>query len=175
MPPLFSNLFGIGMTLTLTFDLQTWILIGVIYSSRTIYLPSLKLLGQSVLELLVAQEEVDWHDLWPVDLNINMGHLLIKDYLPTKFGASGAKRAWVISYTRLWETDIPTDGQTDRPTDMCKAINIWRYIHLFQDIFKKRILYPEFHARIALHLCQRLGRHRVNDWLGNLGKNNLIS
>ena len=24
-------------------------------------------------------------DLWPIDLNINRGHLLIKDYLPTKF------------------------------------------------------------------------------------------
>ena len=51
--------------LTLTFDLLTWISIGVIYSSRTIYLPNLKLLGQSVLELSVAQGEVDWHDLWP--------------------------------------------------------------------------------------------------------------
>ena len=51
--------------LTLTFDLLTWIFIGVIYSSRTIYLTSLKLLGQSVLELSVAQGEVDWHDLWP--------------------------------------------------------------------------------------------------------------
>ena len=41
--------------LTLTFDLLTWISIGIIYWSRTIYLPSLKLLGQSVLELSVAQ------------------------------------------------------------------------------------------------------------------------
>ena len=86
--------------LTLTFDLLTWIWIGVIYSSRTIYLLSLKLLGQSVLELSVAQGEGDWHDLWPTDLNMNRGHLLIKDYLPTKFEASGAKRSWVISCTR---------------------------------------------------------------------------
>ena len=86
--------------LTLTFDLLTWISIGVIYSPRTIYLPSLKLLGQSVLELSVAQGEVDWHDLWPTDLNINRGHVLIKDYLPTKFEASGTKRSWVISCTR---------------------------------------------------------------------------
>ena len=94
--------------------------IGVIYSSRTIYLPSLKLLGQSVVELSVAQGEVDWHDLWPwpTDLNINRGHLLIKDYLPTKFEACGAKPSWVISCTRLRDTDITTDIQTD----MCKAI-----------------------------------------------------
>ena len=51
--------------LTLTFDLLTWISIGIILSSRTIYQPSLKLLGQSVLELSVAQSEVNWHDLWP--------------------------------------------------------------------------------------------------------------
>ena len=86
--------------LTLTFDLLTWISIGIIYSSRTIYLPSLKLLGQSLLELSVAQGEVDRHDLWPTDLNINRDHLLIKDYLPTKFEASGAKPSWVISCTR---------------------------------------------------------------------------
>ena len=43
--------------LTLTFDLLTWISIGIIYSPRTIYLPSLKLLGQSVIELSVAQGE----------------------------------------------------------------------------------------------------------------------
>ena len=51
--------------LTLTSDLLTWVSIGVFFSSRTIYLPSLKLLGQSILELSVAQGEVDWHDLWP--------------------------------------------------------------------------------------------------------------
>ena len=100
--------------LILTFDLLTWISIGIIYSSRTIYLPSLKLLGQSVLELSVAQGEVDWHDLWPTDLNINRGHLLIKDYWPTKSEVSWAKHSLVISCTRLRDTDIPTD--------MCKAI-----------------------------------------------------
>ena len=88
--------------MTLTFGLLTWISIGVIYSSRTIYLPSLKLLGQSVLELSVAQGEVDWHDLWPwpTDLTIKRDHLLIKDYLPTKFEVSWGKRSWVISCTR---------------------------------------------------------------------------
>ena len=97
--------------MTLTFDLLTWISIGVIYSSSNIYLPSLKPLGQSVLELSVAHGEVDWLDL---DLNINRGHLLIKDYLPTKFEASWGKHSWVISCIRLRDTDIPTDT--------CKAI-----------------------------------------------------
>ena len=82
--------------LTFTFDLLTWISIGIIYSSRTIYLPSLNILEQSILELSVAQGEVDWHDLWPTDLNINRDHLLIKDYQPTKFEACRAKHSWVI-------------------------------------------------------------------------------
>ena len=51
-------------------------------------------------------------DLWPTDLKINRDHLLIKDYLPTKFEASGAKPSWVISCTRLRATDIPTDRPT---------------------------------------------------------------
>ena len=45
--------------LTLTFDLLTWISIDIIYSARTIYLPSLKRLVQSVLELSISQGEVD--------------------------------------------------------------------------------------------------------------------
>ena len=53
---------------------------------------------------------------WPLTLNlqINRDHLLIKDYLPTKFEASGAKPSWVISCTRLRATDIPTDRQVQR-------------------------------------------------------------
>ena len=47
--------------MTLTFDLNTSI--GIIYSSRTINLPSLKLLGQSILDLSVAQGVCDQHDL----------------------------------------------------------------------------------------------------------------
>ena len=109
MPP-FPNIWTIG----LTFDLLTWVAIGISNSTGTIYLQSLKLVGQSVLELSVAQCVGDWHDLWPTDLNINRGHLLIKDYLRTKFEASGTKRSWVISCTKLRDTDIPTD--------MCNAI-----------------------------------------------------
>ena len=107
--------------LTLTFDLLTWISIGVIYSSRTIYLPSLKLLGQSIVELSVAQGEVDWHDLWPwpwpTDLNINRGHLLIKDYLPTKFLSFWGKvfLSYQLHKVKGYRhTDRPTDWHTDR-------------------------------------------------------------
>ena len=91
----------------MTFDLLSWLSIGIIYSSRTIYRPSLKLLGQSVVELSVAQGLRDWHDLWPIDLTINRDHLLIKDYLPTKFEACGAKRCWVIRCTRFGRLTWP--------------------------------------------------------------------
>ena len=107
--------------LTLTFDLLTWLSKGIIYSSRTIYLPRLKLLGQSVVELWVAQGLRDWHDSLTLTfdlltwLSIGITYS-IKDYLPTKFEGSGAKRSGVISCTGLRATDIPTDIPTDRPT-----------------------------------------------------------
>ena len=104
--------------------------IGIIYSLRTtcIYLLSLKLMGQSVLELSVTQGVGDWHDLWPTNLNINRGHLLIKDNLPTKFEAYGAKRSRVINCTRwsrlAWPLTLTfcSGIPTYRPTDICKAI-----------------------------------------------------
>ena len=46
-------------------------------------------------------------DLWPTSLNINSDHLLIKDYLPTKFEASTAKRSWVISCVWCWRSTWP--------------------------------------------------------------------
>ena len=90
----------------MTFDLLTWLSIGIIYSSRTIYLPSLKLLGQSVVELSVAQGLRLTLPL-TFDLTINRDHLLIKDYLPTKFEACGAKRCWVIRCTRFGRLTWP--------------------------------------------------------------------
>ena len=105
--------------LTFDPDLLIWKLIGIIYSSMTIFLPTLKLLGQSVLEFLSYQLHKIWGTnmtfdlyLWPTDLHINRDHLLIKDYLPTKFEVSGAKHSWVISCTRLKDTDISTDLPT---------------------------------------------------------------
>ena len=54
-------------------------------------------------------------ELWPTDLNINRNHLLIKDHLPTKFEASGAKRSWLLvaqgvrDQHDLWLTDLNTN------------------------------------------------------------------
>ena len=75
------------------------------------YLPSLKLMEHSVLELSVAQlwfTNLNFDlDLWPTDLVINRDHLLMKDYLPIKFEASGAKPIWVISCTRCGRPTWP--------------------------------------------------------------------
>ena len=99
----------------MTFDLLTWMKIGIIYSSRTIYVPILKLLMQSVLELSIAQGMGNQHDLWPwPDLNINRDHLLILDYLPTKFEACRTKHCYrlpkvqeiMTSDLDLWSTDL---------------------------------------------------------------------
>ena len=57
----------------------------------------IEFLVEKVLEVSVAQNLGDQHDLdfWPTDLNISRDHLLINDYLLTKFEASVAKRSWV--------------------------------------------------------------------------------
>ena len=68
-------------------------------------------------------------DLWPTDLNINRDHLLIKDYLPTKFEACRMNRFWVISCTKWRETHIPTDRRTAGQTDQHVQSNM---PHLFQ-------------------------------------------
>ena len=83
------------------------ITIGIVYSWWTIYLPGLKLIGQRDMEISVAQGVGDQHDLWPwpTDLNINRDRLRVKDYVPTMSEASGTKHYWVISCTRLRDTD----------------------------------------------------------------------
>ena len=86
-------------------------------------------------------------DLGPTDLNINRVHLLMKDYLPTKFEASGAKRSWVISCTRwsrlAWSLTLTFD------------LNINRDHLLIQDY-----LHTKFEASWAKHSwvisCTRL-------------------
>ena len=60
-------------------------------------------------------------DLWPTDLNINRDHLVIKDYLPTEFEASGTKRFLSYQLHKVGETNMtfdldlwPTDLTIDR-------------------------------------------------------------
>ena len=65
-------------------------------------------------------------DLWPTDLNINRDHLLTKDYLPTKFEASWAKRSWVISCTILKNVNIPTDRLVQSNTMYAHPSSKWR-------------------------------------------------
>ena len=70
-------------------------------------------------------------DLWPTDLKINRDHLLTKDYLPTKFEASGAKRSWVISCTRWSKLAWPLTLTFDLLTWKSIGIIYWpRTIYL---------------------------------------------
>ena len=61
-------------------------------------------------------------DLWPSDLKTNGDHLLTKDYIPTKFEASWAKRSRVISCTRWSKLAWPLTLTFDRLT--LKSIGI---------------------------------------------------
>ena len=140
--------------LTLTFDLLTWISIRIFYSSKTIYLPSVNLLGQGNVELLVAHGVGDQHDFCslPTNLNIKRDHLLIKDNLPTNFKASGVKCSWVISCTGFRETDISTDRRTRAKQ---------KYVLLLQRGYKSKYFFVQWkrpsllnanHSLRAIHL-----------------------
>ena len=86
--------------------------------------------------------------LSPTDKNIDKDHILIKDYLPTKFEAFGAKSSWVISCTRCGRPTWPL-----RPTDL----NINRDHLLIKDY-----LPTKFEASVAnsswVISCTRCGR-----------------
>ena len=101
----------------------TWKLIGIVYSLRTIYLTSLKLLGQSVRLHKVLQTNMTFDlDLWSTDLNIDRDHLLIMDYLPTEFEVFEARGSLVIRCTIFflfffWGGGGGGRGATDELTD----------------------------------------------------------
>ena len=86
-------------------------------------------------------------DSWPTDLNINRGHLLMKDYLPTKFEASGAKRSWDISCTR-W-------GRLAWPLTLTFDLLNWISIGV---IYSSRTIYLPSLKRSWVISCPRWGR-----------------
>ena len=108
--------------LTLTFDLLTLISKGIIYSAWTIYLPSLKLLGQSILELSVEKGVGDQQNIWPwpwthwPEYQFNRDRLLIMKYLPTKFEVHEVRGCWVNGCKSCFGGDRRTDRRTDVPT-----------------------------------------------------------
>ena len=109
--------------LTLTFDLLTWKSIGIIYSPRTIYLPSLKLLGQSVIELSVAQGFRD------TDIQTDRPTDRCKAISPpfSKGGIKSCQQTKSVTDGRTdRQTDRQTDGQTDRRTTD-KVTTKWRF------------------------------------------------
>ena len=131
--------------LTLTFDSLTWIYIGTDYSSRTIYLPSLKLMKQSVPELSVAQGIGNQHDLWSTDLKINRDHLLILDYLPIKFEAYNKV---LLSYQLYKILEISMTFDLDLwPTDL----NINRKHLLIEDYLPTKFFLGKMFSSYQLH------------------------
>ena len=101
----FPNMWRIGLTFDLPFDL---------------------LLGQNQLHMWETDMTYDL-ELWSTDLNINRDHLLMKDYLPTKFEASEAKRSWVISCTRYGQSTWPLNLTFDLLTNRDHLL-IWDYL-----------------------------------------------
>ena len=83
------------------FYLLTYLSIGSIYSSGTVYLISMKVLWQSIPVIRCTSRK---RQIWPLtltfDLNIDREQLLIIDYIPTTPDASEAKCSWVIRWTR---------------------------------------------------------------------------
>ena len=99
--------------LTLTFDLLTWKSIGIIYLSRNIYLPSLKLVGQCIVELPVAQGMGDEHDLWSLTYwpEYQLGsstHQGLSTYQVWSF--------WGKAFLSYQLHKVKGDRHTDRPT-----------------------------------------------------------
>ena len=92
------------LSLNLTFDL-IWISKGIIYSSRTMYPLSWKLLEQWVLELSNAQGLRDQHNFWPWPLTYWLEYQCRSrcgrpTWPPTRFNDCGAKHSWFIHCTR---------------------------------------------------------------------------
>ena len=104
---------------TLSFDLLTWISIGIIYSPRPIYLPILKLLCTLPFMFEASWANQSWvfsysrcgSRTWPLtltfDLLIRITNSIIYSSrtlcIPTECAGSGTNRSWV------WETNMNLD------------------------------------------------------------------
>ena len=87
-----------------------------------------------------------------LDLNIDRGYLLIKDYLPAKFKASYAKHSWVISCTRCGRPAWP----------LTLAFNLLTRIFIRNHLLIMDYLPTKFEASLAKRSwvisCIRCGR-----------------
>ena len=119
------------LPLTLTFDLLTWISIGIIFSSRTIYLLSclpchlsafnLKypwvlcrfLLRSSWRKAFISYQ---LHKVWKTNITFDLVTWILigiinssKDYVPTKFWSSRGKACLSYQLNKVWKTNITFD------------------------------------------------------------------
>ena len=95
--------FSGSRSVTLTFDPMTLKSIGVIYWSPPASMSSLRAMDAGNVELWLRQAfQVHGHcnlDLWPNDLKINRGHLLVWPSLHIKFKDHGCRQCQVITRT----------------------------------------------------------------------------
>ena len=86
------------------------------YSSRTIYLISLKLLGQGVLELSFTQGVEGQHYLWPTDPNTrsNTGHLCKSSRTRVYVSTFQVWRIWGEAFLSYLLHMVKGDRHTDR-------------------------------------------------------------
>ena len=95
--------FRLTVTVTLTLHPMTLKSIGVIYWSPPASMSSLRAMGAANVELSLGQAfHVQGHcdlDLWPKNLNIKRGHLLVISSLHIKFEGHGCKQCRVITLT----------------------------------------------------------------------------
>ena len=126
----------------LTFDLLTSKSIYVFYYSVPTSIASFKTIGPSVPSLLVKQafchEGPCDLDIWPTDLKINMGLLLLGTNLHIKFQDNRPKRSLVIGQTSflLWRSLWPNDAKIN----MCILL-LGTNLHIkFQDNMPKHSL-----------------------------------
>ena len=142
----FPNISRIG----LTFDLLTWISIVIIYSSWTIYLPSVKLLGQSILELLVAQGVGVQDNLWPTELNINSLGII---YLSRTFYLPSLK----LLGQRILELSVAQCvGDQDGPLTLTFGLMTWISLGI---VYSSRTIYlpslkPLWQSLLVLSVAQ---------------------
>ena len=102
--------------INITFDLLTWISIGIIYSPRTILPSNFKLLGQSILELTVAQGK-------GISTYRPTNRLTCaKQYAPPSWKGVGRKYQWECSRN----TYVTSSSFDSDVTFKCDYQNVWQ-------------------------------------------------
>ena len=116
-----DKLFVFKVTVTLTFDLMTSKSIWVIYCSPPVSMSKLRAMSAGNVKLSLWQDfNIQGHcdlDLWPDDLKISRGHLLVTPSLYVKFEGHGYRQYYsdqlfVFKVTVTLTFDLMTSEST---------------------------------------------------------------